>query len=112
MSSSSLAEDFYRLLVNKKASDRTIVTVGRLAVVAVGAVAAVIAGDRTARCSGLVSNAWAGFGAAFAPLMILSPDMEPHDQDRRVARRHRALTVIVDRAWLEFELLWRPGCTK
>ncbi|MCP5143184.1 MAG: sodium/proline symporter PutP [Zoogloeaceae bacterium] len=72
VSSSSLAEDFYRLLVNKKASDRTIVTVGRLAVVAVGAVAAVIAGDPDSEVLGLVSNAWAGFGAAFGPLMILS----------------------------------------
>jgi len=72
VSSSSLAEDFYRLLVNKKASDRTIVTVGRLAVVAVGAVAALIAGDPNSEVLGLVSNAWAGFGAAFGPLMILA----------------------------------------
>ena len=72
VSSSSLAEDFYRLLVNKKASDRRIVTVGRIAVVAVGAVAALIAGDPDSEVLGLVSNAWAGFGAAFGPLMILA----------------------------------------
>ena len=72
VSSSSLAEDFYRLLVNKKASDRRIVTVGRIAVVAVGAVAALIAGDPNSEVLGLVSNAWAGFGAAFGPLMILA----------------------------------------
>ncbi|QID19570.1 sodium/proline symporter PutP [Nitrogeniibacter mangrovi] len=72
VSSSSLTEDFYRLLVNKQASDRTIVNVGRLAVVAVGAVAAVIARNPDSEVLGLVSNAWAGFGAAFGPLMILS----------------------------------------
>ncbi|NBC14758.1 MAG: sodium/proline symporter PutP [Gammaproteobacteria bacterium] len=72
VSSSSLAEDFYRLLVNKKASDKAIVTVGRIAVVAVGAVAAFIAGDPDSQVLGLVANAWAGFGAAFGPLMILS----------------------------------------
>ncbi|WP_230970121.1 sodium/proline symporter PutP [Nitrogeniibacter aestuarii] len=72
VSSSSLAEDFYRLLVNKQASDRTIVNVGRLAVVAVGLVAAIIAGNPDSEVLGLVSNAWAGFGAAFGPLMILS----------------------------------------
>jgi SSS family solute:Na+ symporter len=72
VSSSSLAEDFYRLLVNKKASDKAIVTVGRLAVVAVGAVAAFIAVDPDSQVLGLVANAWAGFGAAFGPLMILS----------------------------------------
>ncbi|MGL1832794.1 sodium/proline symporter PutP [Rhodocyclaceae bacterium SMB388] len=72
VSSSSLAEDFYRLLVNKKASDRAIVTVSRIAVVAVGAVAALIASDPDSQVLGLVANAWAGFGAAFGPLMILS----------------------------------------
>ena len=72
VSSSSLAEDFYRLFVNKTASDRAIVTVGRIAVVAVGAVAALIAGDPDSKVLGLVANAWAGFGAAFGPLMILS----------------------------------------
>ncbi len=72
VSSSSLAEDFYKLFVHKQASDKTIVTVGRIAVVAVGAVAALIAGDPDSEVLGLVANAWAGFGAAFGPLMILS----------------------------------------
>lgn len=72
VSSSSLAEDIYKLLVNKQASDKTIVNIGRLAVVAVGAVAAIIAGDPDSEVLGLVANAWAGFGAAFGPLMILA----------------------------------------
>jgi SSS family solute:Na+ symporter len=72
VSSSSLAEDIYKLFVDKKASDKAIVTVGRIAVVAVGAVAAVIARDPDNQVLGLVANAWAGFGAAFGPLMILS----------------------------------------
>jgi SSS family solute:Na+ symporter len=72
VSSSSLAEDIYKLFVDKKASDKAIVTVGRIAVVAVGAVAAVIARDPNSQVLGLVANAWAGFGAAFGPLMILS----------------------------------------
>ncbi|MCB1800069.1 MAG: sodium/proline symporter PutP [Gammaproteobacteria bacterium] len=72
VSSSSLAEDFYRLLVNRAASDRALVTVGRIAVLAVGAVAALIAGDPDSEVLGLVANAWAGFGAAFGPLIILS----------------------------------------
>jgi SSS family solute:Na+ symporter len=59
-------------LVNKKASDKAIVTVGRIAVVAVGVVAALIASDPNSKVLGLVANAWAGFGAAFGPLMILS----------------------------------------
>lgn len=72
VSSSSLTEDFYKLFLNRKASDASLVTVGRVAVVAVGAVAALIASDPESEVLGLVSNAWAGFGAAFGPLMILS----------------------------------------
>ncbi|SFQ30705.1 solute:Na+ symporter, SSS family [Roseivivax halotolerans] len=72
VSSSSLAEDFYKLVLNKNASETTLVTVGRIAVVAVGIVAALIAGDPESQVLGLVANAWAGFGAAFGPLVILS----------------------------------------
>lgn len=72
VSSSSLAEDFYRLFINKEASEGAIVTVGRIAVVLVGVVAALIAGDPDSQVLGLVANAWAGFGAAFGPLIILS----------------------------------------
>jgi SSS family solute:Na+ symporter len=72
VSSSSLTEDFYKLFLDKQASDAALVTVGRIAVVAVGAVAALIAGDPESQVLGLVANAWAGFGAAFGPLMILS----------------------------------------
>ncbi|MDX6752231.1 sodium/proline symporter PutP [Geminicoccaceae bacterium 1502E] len=72
VSSSSLAEDFYKLFVNKEASDTALVNVGRAAVVAVGVVAALIASDPESKVLGLVANAWAGFGAAFGPLMILS----------------------------------------
>ena len=72
VSSSSLAEDFYRLFLRKDASEGEIVTVGRLAVVAVGVAAAIIAGYPDSQVLGLVSNAWAGFGAAFGPLIILA----------------------------------------
>ena len=72
VSSSSLTEDFYRRFLNKEATDTQLVTVGRVSVLAVGIVAAFMAGDPNAKVLGLVSNAWAGFGAAFGPLIILS----------------------------------------
>ncbi len=72
VSSSSLTEDFYKLFINRDASDTLLVNVGRIAVLAVGALAAWIASDPDSEVLGLVSNAWAGFGAAFGPLMILS----------------------------------------
>jgi len=72
VSSSSLTEDFYRLFMNKKASDARLVFVGRVCVLLVGVVAAFMAGDPDSQVLGLVSNAWAGFGAAFGPMIILA----------------------------------------
>ena len=72
VSSSSLTEDFYRLFLRKEASEKELVAIGRACVVIVGLVAVVIASDEDSQVLGLVSNAWAGFGAAFGPLIILS----------------------------------------
>lgn len=72
VSSSSLTEDFYRLFMNKKASQKHLVTVGRISVLLVGVIAAFMAGDPNSEVLGLVSNAWAGFGAAFGPMIILA----------------------------------------
>lgn len=72
VSSSSLTEDFYRLFLRKQATDREYVNAGRGCVVVVGLTAAVIASDPDSQVLALVSNAWAGFGAAFGPLIILS----------------------------------------
>ena len=72
VSSSSLTEDFYRLFLRKQASERETVNIGRLSVVLVGLVAIFIASNPNSEVLGLVSHAWAGFGAAFGPLIILS----------------------------------------
>lgn len=72
VSSSSLTEDFYRLFLNKKAGDKRLVLVGRVSVLLVGVIAALMAGDPNSQVLGLVSNAWAGFGAAFGPMILLS----------------------------------------
>lgn len=72
VSSSSLTEDFYRLFLRRNASEREAVNVGRLSVLLVSLVAIWIASDPDSQVLGLVSNAWAGFGAAFGPLILLS----------------------------------------
>lgn len=69
---SSLTEDVYRLFIRRSASEREIVAVGRLSVVAVAAVAMLLAQDPGSSILSLVSNAWAGFGAAFGPVIILA----------------------------------------
>ncbi|MBE0363679.1 sodium/proline symporter [Pseudoalteromonas ulvae UL12] len=72
VTSSSLTEDFYKIFLNANASDKEQVTVGRISVVIVALVAIALAYDRNSSILSLVSNAWAGFGAAFGPLVILS----------------------------------------
>lgn len=72
VSSSSLTEDFYRLFLRKNASEREIVNVGRVAVLLVSVAAIIIAADPESKVLGLVANAWAGFGSAFGPLILLS----------------------------------------
>ena len=72
VSSSSLTEDFYRLFLRKEASEREAVNVGRVCVALVALAAIFIARDPNSEVLGLVAHAWAGFGAAFGPLILLS----------------------------------------
>jgi SSS family solute:Na+ symporter/sodium/proline symporter len=72
VSSSSLTEDFYKIFLRRGASQKELVLVGRIAVVVVAIVACLLALDPDSNVLTLVSNAWAGFGAAFGPLVILS----------------------------------------
>ncbi|KGK00733.1 sodium/proline symporter PutP [Thalassotalea sp. ND16A] len=72
VTSSSLTGDFYQAFLNKQASEKQLVMVGRLSVLLVALVAVFLAYDRDSTILTLVSNAWAGFGAAFGPLVILS----------------------------------------
>ncbi|EAT13849.1 sodium/proline symporter PutP [Bermanella marisrubri] len=72
VSSSALAEDFYKALFKTDAPQKELVMVGRLAVVGIAVVAAALAMDPDSQVLELVSYAWAGFGAAFGPALILS----------------------------------------
>nr|ATE50869.1 transporter [Actinoplanes tsinanensis] len=71
VSATSLTEDFYRAFLNRRASDTLLLMVGRLSVVAVALVAYAIALSGGAVLD-IVAYAWAGFGAAFGPVIILS----------------------------------------
>ncbi|TCN90653.1 sodium/proline symporter PutP [Shewanella fodinae] len=72
VSSSSLTEDVYRALFNQDIDEKKLVNIGRFGVFAVAAVATLLAMDRSSSILDLVSNAWAGFGAAFGPLVLFS----------------------------------------
>ncbi|GGX59358.1 sodium/proline symporter PutP [Saccharospirillum salsuginis] len=72
VSSSALTEDFYKSIFNKDADPNSLMKIGRIAVVVIAVVAWFLALNPESSVLGLVSYAWAGFGAAFGPAVILS----------------------------------------
>ncbi|TCK01779.1 sodium/proline symporter [Volucribacter psittacicida] len=72
MCSAAITEDFYKGFLRKTASSLELVWVGRIMVLVIAIIAIVIAQDPESKVMGLVSYAWAGFGAAFGPVVILS----------------------------------------
>lgn len=70
--SSALTEDLYKPFLRKNASQKELVWVGRGMVLLISIIAIYIARDPDNRVLALVSNAWAGFGAAFGPVVLIS----------------------------------------
>lgn len=70
--SSALIEDLYRVIARREVGTKTLVLLGRIAVVLVAVVAFLLAMNPDGSILKLVSFAWAGFGAAFGPITILS----------------------------------------
>ncbi|WP_077210713.1 sodium/proline symporter PutP [Bacillus dakarensis] len=72
VSSSALAQDFYKSIFRKNASKKEEMIVGRIAVLGIAIVAILLGYNPESKVLELVSYAWAGFGAAFGPVIILS----------------------------------------
>lgn len=72
VAASAFTEDIYRIVFNKKASEMELVWLGRFAVIAISLIAYLIARNPENSVMGLVSYAWAGFGAAFGPIVLFS----------------------------------------
>ena len=72
VSSSVISEDIYRQFIRPQASQKELLRVSRAAVVAIALLALLIASDQESRVLDLVSYAWAGFGAAFGPVIVFS----------------------------------------
>jgi sodium/proline symporter len=72
VSSSALSEDIYRGLLRRQAAEREIVWVARGAVAGIALLAFGLAGNPDSTVLGLVAYAWAGFGAALGPVIVLS----------------------------------------
>ena len=70
--SSSVSADIYKDIMKPDASTQQVLKIGRITTVVVALLAIAIAWDPNSSIMGLVSNAWAGLGAAFGPLVVMS----------------------------------------
>ena len=109
-SSSAFASDIYKTTIRKNATDKEIVWVGRIVIIVASVIAFLIAflgiGGKDAivpafgTIMSLVSAAWAAFGAAFGPVLLLSL------YNRRVNYKGATAGIIVgfvvDILWMIF----------
>ena len=72
IAASAFSKNLWQRLFRKKASDKEIMQVGRIALVVIAVIGALIAMDEDSVIFTIVSFAWAGFGATFGPLMLFS----------------------------------------
>ena len=70
--SSSVSADIYQGIFKPSASDKEVLNIGRITTIIVAALAFIIAWDPNSSVMALVSDAWAGLGAAFGPLVVMS----------------------------------------
>ncbi len=98
--SSAITEDLYKPFLRKNASQKELVWVGRAMVLLIALVAIAVATNPENRVLGLVSYAWAGFGAAFGPVVLLSVLWSRMTRNGALAGMLTgALTVII---WKQF----------
>lgn len=72
VTSSSLTEDIYRSFLNKNATPRQLLINSRVSVLVVALIALLLSLNPHDNILNLVGNAWAGFGSAFGPLILLA----------------------------------------
>jgi len=72
VSSSAFTGDFYKGFFRKHASEKELVLVGRVTVIVIALAAFTLALDPKSKVLDMVAYAWAGFGAAFGPPLILA----------------------------------------
>lgn len=72
IAASAFAKNIYQGIFKKNANDKQVMNMSRITLLVIAIIAAVIALDEDSVIFGIVSFAWAGFGATFGPLMIFS----------------------------------------
>ncbi len=72
IASSAVSKNIYHGLLKKNATDKQVMNMSRIVLSAISLIGIVIALDETSVIFRVVSFAWAGFGATFGPIMLLS----------------------------------------
>jgi sodium/proline symporter len=72
VSAAALTSDLYKPFFRRAASEQELIWTGRIAVLVIAMIGLVLAWDPERKVLDLVAYAWAGFGAAFGPALILS----------------------------------------
>ena len=72
IAASAFAKNIFQGVTKKNANDKQVMTVSRITLLAIAAIAILIALDENSVIFSIVSFAWAGFGATFGPLMLFS----------------------------------------
>ena len=72
VTASSISEDIYKAFIKPSATDAELLRLSKITVVIIAVIAVIIGLDPNSSIFGLVSYAWAGFGSAFGPTVLLS----------------------------------------
>ena len=72
VTASAISEDLYHQFIDKQADGKKILRIARGTVLVIALLAFLIAWDPDSSIMGLVSNAWAGLGSSFGPLVLMS----------------------------------------
>ncbi len=72
IASSAISKNLYQGVFKKNATDKQVMRVSRITLLIVALIGVIIALDENSVIFGIVSFAWAGFGATFGPLMLFS----------------------------------------
>ena len=85
VASSSFTKDFYQIFIKKDATDEELVKVGRWAVIIVSVIAFIMALKPDSKVLDLVSYAWAGLGATFGPIVVISLSWKDMNRNGAIA---------------------------
>src|SRR5699024_11876861 len=95
VTSSALIEDLYKAIIKSDAKDKTYVLLGRISVLFVSLIALGFAWGKTDTILKLVSFAWAGFGASFGPIILLTLYWRKDRKSTRLNSSHVSISYAV-----------------